>query len=160
MTGPLFRTLVVISLVLDVAIAASWAWSGVDKSFHHLGIGRGYRTFDIDLQPGSFSGTLTRYAAALTHEYPDAPLIRTRGYGWFVGDERVSGFEVGNFSLIRQECDYEYRSKVFFISWRLRTPYWLAMILAGIFPAAWLRRRIQISRQKHMQRLQTISTCE
>ncbi len=99
---------------------------------------------DVWLTRSDLSIELARYDKPLLHYHPDAALIRTRGYGWFVDNLRGSVFEGHGFRFVTTQSDYEFSTHLFETTWSAEAPIWFCLAATAFAPTlAILRRRFR-----------------
>jgi hypothetical protein len=133
---------------LFLALVAAWVWAEAGTGAAHLGIGRGYHTLEFDARPSNFALKLTRYATPLTRSHPDAPFFHTHGFGWFVDNAREREWMLGPIEFEITQADFEYTNTVFLTDWRVRCPYWPALLATLIPPVRWLAFKIRTRARK------------
>jgi hypothetical protein len=140
----LFTTVILTSIILFLSLSVVLLCNLTPESSSFLGVGRGRFVVDLSITRSDVAIELARYDKPLLHYHPDATLIRTRGYGWFVDNLRGTVFEGHGFRFVTAQSDYEFSTRLFETTWSARAPMWFSLAATAITPAlALLRRRIR-----------------
>jgi hypothetical protein len=138
--GRLRSTLTLLSTPLALTLLVCWPVHRLSASTTHLGLGRGYRTVELDAEAPSLTITFTHYTLPLTQFLPDALFLRTERFHIWAVSTAPRRLELGNLKWIHLRADYVDGS-TFSNAWSLSVPYWLALLLTLILPTLWLTRR-------------------
>ncbi|HXE52093.1 MAG TPA: hypothetical protein VN541_03720, partial [Tepidisphaeraceae bacterium] len=122
-------------------------------TFKTLEIGRGRWVVDVDFAGPRCRLTLWHYQRPLRQDYPNWPLVRFHGVGWFVDNYRISGIGWLGFAAAREGADYEYTHVTAMTDWYLQCPLWFLVLATALLPGwSLVRLRLRSTRKKQQQR--------
>jgi hypothetical protein len=139
-------TLTFLSTLSALVLLPCWALHLHWDTSSHLGVGRGYQTFDFEAEPHTLTITVNRLHTPLTRYFPDTPFLRTERYHIWVARIAQRRIGLGDFKSISDQGIYPDGS-MFMTTWSLSIPYWFALLTTAILPALWLKRRLTKSRR-------------
>jgi hypothetical protein len=135
-----FRAVLVAAALL-VAIGAAVLWLLGATYLPYLAVDGRCHTFDVSCHEHNMSFRWWRFTTPWTSPDGSVPTIRTRPYGYFLGDVREWGFRSLGFAAVRTEADDEYRPVVVFTLWEVAVPFWFLILVGEAPTAVWLLRR-------------------